>query len=487
MNASEVVIIGGGISGLSTCYFVKKLSGSTDQKIHLTLLEADNRLGGKVLTDVNDGLIIEGGPDSFFTQKPWASDLCRELGMLDDMVEANPGTRGTFILNRGRLSRLPDGTEAGMPTKLKPFVFTDLISFGGKLRALMDVFIPRRKILSDESIGSFMGRRFGRQFVVKIVEPLYAGIYAGDVYHLSAKATLPSMVAMESANGSLIRAMRKLRKNGSSRAGGRIPGHRSATFVTLKGGMGELVSEIASRLQGVDILSGVEASNISSHVPGNEHRYRISLQDGKHIDADVVVLAVPSNSASRIIRMEDDRVSSILATIPHVSTATVSVAFRKEDIGDEPKGHGFLVPRTEGELVTGCTWESSKWPVHAPTGMFLARCYLGWFGHEEFAELDDDAIIRNVLEFLHRVAGITARPEFTKVYRWNHGLPQYTVGHLERMEMVNKLLGDHPGLFFVGAGYHGVGLPDCIHDASLTAESVVKFVKAGDENNGTVS
>ncbi|MDG6898825.1 MAG: protoporphyrinogen oxidase, partial [Nitrososphaerota archaeon] len=205
MRTPEVVVVGGGISGLSTCYYLKRLAAAAGQDLRLTLIEAEDRLGGKIATSVDDGLVIEGGPDSFFTLKPSALDLCEELGLKESLVFADPSSRGTYILNHGRLSRLPEGTETGMPTRLWPFMKTDLLSTRGKLRAMADLIIPRRRGDSDESVGSFIGRRFGKEFLEKIVEPLYAGIFAGDVYQLSSRAVLPRLVQIESSRGSLIR------------------------------------------------------------------------------------------------------------------------------------------------------------------------------------------------------------------------------------------------------------------------------------------
>lgn len=472
-----MAVIGGGISGLSTCYYLNKLSANYGLKIHVNLIEADDRLGGKILTDIEDELVIDGGPDSFFSQKPWAMELCEELGLSGDLVDANRETRGTFILNHGKLSKLPEGTESGMPTKLRPFVSTDLISLPGKFRALMDIVIPRKKNLEDESIGSFMGRRFGKQFLVKIVEPLYAGIYAGDVYHLSAKSSLPSLVAMETAHGSLIRAMRELRKTAGANTNKKGVRSRPPTFVSLKGGMIQMIDAIVSRMGNTEVILRTRVFGIRERKQGSRNRYRVTFEGGKHLDVDAVVLAVPAYSASNMIRDLDQRISSILDTIPYVSTATVALTFRRDDIkkADGVKGHGFLVPRSEEEMVTGCTWESSKWPVHASPGTLLARCYVGWFGHEEFASLDDDTIVRKVLDFLQRVTGINATPQFSKVFRWNDSLPQYTVGHLDRVAQLSEMLNGHKGMFLVGSAYHGVGLPDCVHDASLTSESLLTY------------
>ena len=456
-------MVGGGISGLSTCYYLQKLA--KNKEIKITLIESGERLGGKIVTERNKDLVIEAGPDSFFTQKPFALDLCVELGLEKDLVYADPSTRGTFILNKGKLSKLPEGTETGMPTKMMPFLKTDLLSISAKVRALMDIFIPRRKKdeNSDESVGSFIRRRFGREFLEKIVEPLYAGIFAGDVYELSAKAIIPRLLDMETNERSLILGTRKARKSMNSKGARAAP-----TFITLKDGLAELVEVLRHSLNDVTVLTNSSVISVAK----SESTYNLTLSDSSIVHTDVVVLATPSWVASEIVKALDGEISSLLDTIPYVSTATVSIAFKKADIKEIPKGHGFLVPRTENELITGCTWESSKWPGHAPRDILLARCYLGWFGHEEFSELDDDALIQKTRNFISRTSNVDSDPIFSKVYRWNKSLPQYTPGHLQRISKLDTLIKRHNGLYLTGAAYRGVGLPDCIREGYLVSEEI---------------
>jgi oxygen-dependent protoporphyrinogen oxidase len=462
-SRNVVAVVGGGISGLATCYYLQKFAKNKETEI--TLIESEERLGGKILTEKTEHLVVEAGPDSFFTQKPFALDLCKELGLTNDLVYADQSTRGTFILNKGKLSKLPEGTEMGMPTKMLPFLTTDLISTYAKIRAFMDIFIPRRKTIggSDESVGSFIGRRFGREFLEKIVEPLYAGIFAGDVYQLSAEAIIPRLLEMENKERSLILGMRRARKHTNSKGGRSNP-----TFITLKEGMGQLVKTIRDNMNAVRVLSSTKVMAVKHDDTG----YELSFSDSRKMRADIVVLATPSWIASEMIKELDDGISSLLDTIPFVSTATVSIAFKKDRIKETPVGHGYLVPRTEKELITGCTWESSKWPGHAPQEVLLARCYLGWFGHEEFAQMDDDSLIQKTRDFIHRTVNIDSEPIYSKVYRWNKALPQYTTGHVERMSRLDNLVKRHDGLYITGSSYKGVGLPDCIREGYLIAQDI---------------
>lgn len=471
-----VIVVGGGISGLATCYYLQQLSKKTRRQIHLTLIEAGPRLGGKILTDRINDMVIEAGPDSFFTQKPWALELCKELGLTDKLVQADRNTRGTYILNHGKLSKLPQGTETGLPTKLTPFLRTDLISAAGKLRAITDLVKPGRKETDDESVASFFGRRFGKEFTEKIAEPLFAGIYAGDVNDLSTKAVIPRFAELEHARGSLIRSMMNARKNTST--SGSPP-----SFFTLKEGLAELVDELLSNLDKPEILLNSKVAALS--VPGlaRGNWFGVILEDGRGLRANAVVLTTPAFVTEKLVRKVDEQSADLLATIPYVSTATVSIAFKQDALEKKVEGHGFLVPRNEKEIVTGCTWTSSKWPGHAPDGILLVRCFVGWAGHEEFVQLDDATLIEKIRDFLKRVAGISAEPIFSKVYRWNKALPQYNVGHVERVEKLEKVLSRIDGLYLTGAAYHGVGLPDCIHEAATTAQRILN--KADEKRNAT--
>lgn len=473
----EVAIVGGGISGLATCYYLNELTKHTEQEIHLTLIESGDSLGGKIVTDYDNGMTIEGGPDSFFTQKPWALELCADLGLTESLVAANPDTKGTYVLNGEKMSKLPPGTETGTPSKLMPLMHSDLLSITGKLRTLMDLVIPRRKEIIDESVGSFITRRFGRQFLEKIAEPLFAGIFAGDVDQLSAQAILPSLKDLELAKGSLILGILRAKKNIQRTPRTKASNLSSPTFVTLKGGLAQLVGEMVSRLDHSSVMLKTRVTALSEPSQQHEGLLEIMFERGKKMQADIVVLATPAYVTAELIKQFEEEAASILETIPYVSTATVSLAFNKNELDAKIEGHGFLVPRKEGELVTGCTWESSKWPGHAPSDVVLARCYVGWAGHEEFVQYEDNVLVSKVQDFLLRAVGISARPFFTRVYRWKAALPQYTVGHVERIAMLEQAMSKHKGLYITGAAYHGVGLPDCIHNASLTAQQIVKAIQ----------
>lgn len=464
-----MIVVGGGISGLATCYYLQDIAKKTGKNIHPTLIEAGTRLGGKIHTDHIDGLVIEAGPDSFFTQKSWALDLCKELGLSDRLVPADQNNKGTYILNRNKLSKLPQGTETGMPTKLVPFLGTDLISTAGKLRALMDFVIPGRKDKEDESVAAFFSRRFGKEFLEKIAEPLFAGIYAGDVNELGMRAVFPRLAELESAHGSLIRSMMSARKKMQSSNSSPAP-----NFFTLKGGLGGLIDSIVSRLDNSTIMLNSRVAKLSAPASPNGRSPGVVLDNGKELIPGAVVLATPAYVTEKLVRDIDQQSADLLATIPYVSTATVSMAFKGSALDKKLDGHGFLVPRKENEIVTGCTWTSAKWPSHVTTGTLLVRCFVGWAGHEDFLQMDDNTLVERIREFLKRVADISSQPALTRVYRWKQALPQYNVGHVERIAKLEEALGKVNGLYVTGAAYRGVGLPDCVHEAALTAQKIVK-------------
>ncbi len=471
----EVVLIGGGISGLASSYYLEQLAASKNIPMHLTLLETSGRLGGKIATERLGRVIIEGGPDSFFTQKPFALDLCREIGLSSELDEADPTTRGTYILNNGKPVKLPEGTETGMPSKLRPFMSTDLISFPGKMRALYDFVAPRKKSAGDESVGSFIARRLGGEFLFKIVEPMYAGIYAGDVYQLSAESTVPSLVALERNYRSIIHGMRSEIRKRSGQNREKRPGE-APKFITLKGGMIGIVEGLRSKLRQTDIVLNEGATGIFNQPKGNSRKYLITTSQGRKIAADSVVLAVPAYAAAELIKELSPGLSRLLSEIKYSSTATVTLGFPKDGTALKLHGHGILVPRTEKGMVTGCTWESSKWPDHSTEDILLARCYIGWFGHDEFMAYDDASLVKEARIFLENTFGIMEPPVLSRVFRWPMALPQYMVGHqglVRRIESENSSL---PGLFLTGSAYHGVGVPDCIHDAKSAAEALVNYL-----------
>ena len=474
----RVVIIGGGIAGLTSAYMLvdgRMTQGQRGPPITCTLIEAAPTLGGKILTEAVDGFVVEGGPDSFLAQKPWGLELCRRLGLADRLIGTDPDRRRTFVLSEGRMRELPEGLVMGLPTKLGPFLRSGLLSWPGKLRLAADLVVPRRHQTGDESLGSFFRRRLGAEALERIIEPLLSGIYAGDADQLSILATFPRFREMEQADGSLIRSL--LAAWWKQRATGEKEESRWTPFVTLRGGLADMVQALTVRLKDVTILTGQRAHAVRAR--GGGSGYEVLLEGGLPIPADAVVLATPAFDAASLIEPLNRTLAEMLRGIPYTSTATVSLGFRKEGFSHELEGYGFVVPRVEGRLLLASTWTSSKWKHRAPNGAVLIRSYLGGTGRETVLDRTDDELVEFVRAELRDTMGIEEEPLLSKVFRWPRAMPQYLVGHMDRLGVMDEMLTRLPGIFLTGAGYRGVGLPDCIRDGELTAEKVFRYVDRG--------
>jgi protoporphyrinogen/coproporphyrinogen III oxidase len=470
-----VIIVGGGIAGLSTAYALTEDASRQDIPLTCALIEAEPRLGGKILTEPVNGFLIEGGPDSFLSLKPWGLELCRKLGLADRVIGTNPDQRKTFVYSRGRLHELPEGLAMGVPTKLGPFLRSDLLSWRGKLRLGAELLVPRRHEEDDESLGSFFRRRLGDEAFERVIEPLMTGIYAGDADQLSIQATFPRFPKMECAQGGIVRAMlgawRRQQASG--------PGERSRVtpFVTLRGGLAEMVWALASRLAAVKILTGrrVQAVRVRGETPG----YEILIEGEQPLAADALVLATPAYDAALLLEPLDGGLAGMIQGIPYASTATVSLGFRREGFRHDLGGYGFVVPRSEGRQLLASTWTSSKWSHRTPDDAVLLRSYLGGAGRDAVVERSDEELVALVREELKAVMGITETPILARVYRWPRAMPQYLVGHLRRLTTIEERLRRLPGVFVTGAGYRGVGIPDCIRDGQETAERVRAYFDKG--------
>jgi oxygen-dependent protoporphyrinogen oxidase len=476
-SAHKVIVIGGGITGLSAAYYIQKQARSENVPISIELFEHDNRFGGKIQTFQQDGFTMEGGPDSFLARKEAATELIKELGLGDELVEMNPNSKKTYIHHQGRLERLPGGMILGIPTEIKPFALTNLLSPIGKLRAGMDLVLPKGDSERDESLGGFLRRRFGTELVDHIVEPLLSGIYAGDANVLSLKATFPQFKAMETKYRSLIRGVVAQRKGAASKI--TESQARQSMFLSLKNGLESLIDALVSYLKEHDVLlhhsTGVTKINCTEGVAS---RYRVELDTGEAIYADAVIVTTPAHDAaqllSNLIPVEP------LERIPYVSVATILLAFNKTEIQHALDGTGFLIPRKEKRTITACTWASSKWLHVAPEDKALIRCYVGRAGDQKHLGWTDEEMVSRVREDIHEIMGLDTDPLFMKVIRWNQAMPQYLVGHLERLnEIETELALHHPGISVAGAGYYGLGLPDCIVHGQKAAGRTIDHLKKG--------
>ncbi|MGH7260849.1 MAG: protoporphyrinogen oxidase, partial [Nitrospiraceae bacterium] len=364
-----------------------------------------------------------------------------------------------------------------VPTKLGPFLKGGLVSWPGILRMGMDLVLPAKRSGDDESLASFFSRRIGREAFERVVEPLMAGIYAGDATQISLRATFPRFLDLEQKHGSLIRGMLAGRPAGA-------PSNRTM-FVTLQGGLVELVQALVARLTaaGAKLMTQQPAAAIRVRQTSTNHpigwTYDLTLDNGPVISADAVVLATPAFVSADLVRPLSPIAAELLGAIPYASTATVSLAYKAGTHGGEVNGFGFVVPRAEGRDLLAATWTSLKWPHRAPDSQTLVRCYLGGIGREAVLQDDDRALIRRVRDELQSIAGVTGEPVYAEVNRWDRGMPQYTLGHLDRLETIQRSLDRYPGLVLAGAAYRGIGIPDCIRDGTDAANVLIRLFTGG--------
>lgn len=474
-NRFDVAIVGGGITGLSAAWALEQRALAAGDPLSYCLLEESGCWGGKVTTDEvslprERRFIIEGGADSFITQKPWALQLARELGLDERLLPTNDDRRQVFVLHRGRPVPLPDGVMLLVPTRFAPFVTSPLLTPWGKLRMGMDWFIPAKRDGRDETLAAFIRRRLGEEALDKIAEPLMAGIYNAEAERQSLLATFPRFRALEERHGSLIKGMlaAKRGREGSPKNNG---GGAPSMFVSFRGGMRELVSALETRLSGEKRLN----SRVTSLSPSASGGYEMSLDDGGLLSARSVILAIPAHAAAALVEPFAAPASLELRAIRYVSTGTISLAYRRSDVSHPLDGFGVVIPRSEKRRINAITWTSTKFNHRAPDGHILLRVFFGGSRTPHMMELDEELLLDTVRRELRSIMGIDVAPEFYRVYRWFQANPQYDVGHLERVAAIESAL--PPGLFVSGSPYRGVGIPDCVRQAGETAGNVYDFLK----------
>lgn len=475
----HVVIIGGGIAGLATALALSEHARQHEARLNCTVIDRAPTWGGKIVTDHVEGMIVEGGPDSFLSVKPWGIELCQKLGLGNRLVPTNEEHNRTFAYSRGRLRELPQGLVTFLPSRMTALVASRLISWPGLLRMGMEWWVPPRpRTEPEESLAAFFRRRFGREAFDRLIEPLVAGIYAGDAEQLSLAATFPRFLELEQRYGSLVKSAVAQRTHASAGSPSGNRGQRPRTmFVSLRDGLGSLVDALVARLaaNGVTLLSGRMVTSVMLETEG-QRMHEVWLDEGTCVTADAVVLATPAYVTARLLRASAPHLASLLETIPYASTGTVSLAYREDEVRHRLHGFGFVVPRVENKSLIAATWSSCKWPDRSPAGTALLRGYVGGAGREDILERDDEALIHYVREELRSIAGVNAEPRFAKVYRWHRAMPQYTIGHLDRVRAIHEAVTSIRGLFVTGAAYEGVGIPDCIRSGMQTGRRVVDAV-----------
>jgi oxygen-dependent protoporphyrinogen oxidase len=467
----HITIIGGGIAGLATAYYLQKKSREADLPVQYTLIESEPRFGGKIATAKEKNFVIEGGPDSFVTIKPHGTMLCRDLGLEDQLIPTNDDRRNIFVLRHGKLVPFPGGYRLTVPTEFVPFALSPLISPLGKLRMGLDLVIPPRKESSDESLGDFIRRRLGNEALDRIGGPIMAGIYVANPDRLSMQSTFPQFIAMEQKYGSLIKAMRQSKKNPPPGSNGRAK--PQAMFTSLRGGMTDLVEAMLDNLAG-ELRPGQRVVELKYREPG----FDVTLQTPGGFEAiatDAVVLATPAYVAATLVEPIDRQLAGLLQKIRYVSTATVSLGFRQADVTGQHNfnGFGFMIPKSEGRQILACTWSSTKFNHRAPANDVLVRVFIGGDGREHLVELPDDDMVGIAKAELKSLMGVTAQPVVQKVFRWPKGNAQYDVGHLDRVSEIEVAAATLPGLYFTGSAFRGIGIPDCVKSAISTVDQLL--------------
>lgn len=471
----KIIIIGGGIAGLAAAHRLQE-EISNGAALECVVLEAAAQFGGKIATERFDGFVIERGPDSFISQKPAAIELCKKLGLGDRLVGTNQEQTKTYVYTGKKLVTMPDGLSLMIPTKFLPFALTPLFSWPGKVRMAMDLIIPKKRGNGDESLASFVRRRMGEEALRKMAEPMLAGIYASDPETMSIHSTFPMFVQTEKKYRSLILGMLdRKRQMLTQKPSQPKPGKNHqpfSLFMTLKNGLGEMVDAAVEKSPDVSFRANAKVGEVKQ---GTANAWQVVLQDGEIIDADVVIFATPAKLSADFLQPIAPKVTELLKQIKYVSTATVTLAYRKEGFSHPLNGFGFVVPRTEGRKILACTWTSSKFPHRTPEGYVMLRCFVGGALHEDLAEQDKQAIATMVKKELVDLMDIHQEPEICKVFHNKKSNVQYRVGHAGLIDSVQKELQAFPGLFLAGSAYTGIGIPDCVQNGTRTAESAIQF------------
>jgi oxygen-dependent protoporphyrinogen oxidase len=459
----RIAIIGGGISGLSAACALEE-HRRAGASLEYVLFESSPRFGGVLRTEEVDGCVVEAGPDSFLTEKPWAADLCHQLGLGDQLIGSNDSERKTYILVKGRLVPIPDGLMFMVPTKILPVVFSPLFSLGTKLRMAREWFYKPQN-LPDESVATMVERHYGAEVVDRLTDPLLAGVYGGDASHLGVRAVLPRFAEMEAKYGSLSRGMLAARKKMASASGGAKP-----LFTSLKHGMQSMVDAILARLPADCLRTGTRVEAVRPQADGWQ-----VVANAKTERFDAVILALSAQACSALL-VDAPELASELVGVAYSSSITVTLGYEQSVRTALPPGFGFLVPRTEARRLLAATFVHNKFPFRAPEDRALIRCFLGGASGEKALELSDQEILRTVRAELRQILDLTAEPRFTRVYKWKAAMAQYGVGHPERLERIERLRRQLPGLFLAGNGYRGIGVPDCVRSGSEAATQALASV-----------
>jgi oxygen-dependent protoporphyrinogen oxidase len=466
----RIVVIGGGVSGLAAAHRLVELGGERGLALDVRLLEAGARAGGAISTERRDGFVLEHGPDSMITDKPWGVALARRLGLDEALAGTQETHRRSFVVRNGKLLPVPEGFQLLAPSRFGPLVRTPIFSLPGKARMALDLLLPRRRAKGDESLGHFVRRRLGQEALDRMAQPMIAGIYGADPMALSLQATLPRFLDMERDHGSVIRGMWARMREGQAKAAGDgtagVSGARYGLFVTFREGMQTLTDALLRALPPGCVSLGTRVERLTREEAG----WRLELSGGGALSADAVLLALPAYRSGELLHSLDGDLARLLNGIPYASCATMSLCFRREEVPHPLDGFGFVVPSREGLSLLGCTFTHVKFANRAPEGVALLRAFVG---EAALAGRDDRELERQVRADLRRLLDITAEPFSITTWRHARSMPQYAVGHLERVTEIERRAEALPGLALAGNAYRGVGIPDCVHSGEQAAEALL--------------
>lgn len=469
----RVVVVGGGIGGLSAAWQVQRRARELDLPVEVTLLEARDRVGGSIVTEPVGECLVEGGPDCFVSEKPWGIQLARDLGLEEHLAPTNEDERKSYVLWKGRLHPLPDGLILLVPTQVVPFVTSTLFSWPGKLRMGLDLVLPKGTDRGDETLGDFVRRRFGTEALEKLGEPLVAGIHSGDPETMSVRATFPRFLQMEREERSLILAMLRRMKTARQRQAAAERdakrGKAHTLFVTLDRGVGRFVEELVRQIGSEHIVTGEPARSLQALDGG---RWRVETATGRVDEADAVLFASPAYVTADLLAGLDAALATDLRGIPYVSSATVTLAYPRAHFPAAPNGFGAVIPKGEHRRIKAFTWVTTKFFDRAPDDTVLMRCFLRAVTGQSVG-LTDEEMVTAAREELESVLGVTGPPLWSRSYRWDRAMPQYVVGHLERVDRIEAALGRFRGLALGGGSYRGSGIPDTVRLSRERARGLV--------------
>lgn len=455
----RIIIVGGGLSGLTVAYALMKSS-----QFDAALLESEPRAGGKIWTDHTDGFLCEKGANGFLDNKPKTLEFCRELGI--EPLRSNENAKKRFIFSGGKLNALPESPGS--------FIKSDILSWSGKLRLMYELIAPKGP--DDETVADFITRRLGREALEKLIDPMVSGVFAGDPYKMSIKSCFPRIKELEQNYGSLIRAMIKLKRERKKDNGGKVSAAPGGNLTSFYNGAQTMTDAIAGRL-GERLRLGVSAQGIEK----SSNLYRLHTSNGV-FEAEAVVLACPAIVSSEILRDLDSGLSKILSGIPYPPLAVVCFGYKREKVGHLLNGFGFLIPYKEGRRILGTLWDSSIFPNRAPEGYVLLRTMIGGAQSPELAMLDDNKLVNAVFDELNPMLFMKTEPDMVRIYRWDKAIPQYVLGHVEKLRSIDERLKSFPGLYLAGNSYRGVGMNDCVENGLKVADSIIKNMSANRYN-----